>query len=341
MHQGTVAIRLANLFRPDLTACAKLVWLETFLQPDTMSPKDRRSPTRIQRVLGISRPTIRKALSRLDQPVEPKVPDALRDLINMEVTVFRDLITDKTVPPMARVIYCVLFGLAKRAKEKPNFLASYTSIAAVLDVQPRTVRKSIRKLIDAGWLAIHRPTKKATLTISFPNPQLALERAQVRRAQRRLEKTKAVGETLLREYLDIMVEDADYKDDYAPPALTNPLTNERLDFDRYYAKRNIAIEFNGPQHDGPTERFPEQVARKQIERDRIKQEICKRQQINLYIVRPEDLSYRRLYELFRKVLPLRNLTGREPILRFLDERAAAYRQAIRQIRQRAQQVSTT
>lgn len=66
VHQGTVAIRLANLFRPDLTACAKLVWLETFLQPDTMSPKDRRSPTRIQRVLGISRPTIRKALSRLD-----------------------------------------------------------------------------------------------------------------------------------------------------------------------------------------------------------------------------------------------------------------------------------
>src|SRR5690606_266489 len=54
VHQGTVAIRLANLFRPDLTACAKLVWLETFLQPDTMSPKDRRSPTRIQRVLGIS-----------------------------------------------------------------------------------------------------------------------------------------------------------------------------------------------------------------------------------------------------------------------------------------------
>src|SRR5690606_1853614 len=106
--------------------------------------------------------------------------------------------------------------------------------------------QSIRKLIDAGWLAIHRPTKKATLTISFLNPQLALERAPVRRAQRRVEKTKAVGETLWREYLDIVVEDAEYKDDYAPPALTNPRANERLDFERYYAKRNIAIEFNGP-----------------------------------------------------------------------------------------------
>src|SRR5690606_35243868 len=130
----------------------------------------------------------------------------------------------------------------------------------------RTVRKSIRQLVDAGWLAMHRKNRKAKLVISFPNPKLALERAQVRRAQMRLKKTKAVGETLMREYLDVMVEADKYKDDYAPAALTNPHTNELLDFDRYYVDEHVAVEFNGPQHDGPTERFPEEVARKQMER---------------------------------------------------------------------------
>lgn len=55
----------------------------------------------------------------------------------------------------------------------------------------------------------------------------------------------------MREYLSLMIDSGEFEDNAAPGFLVNPLTDERLQFDRFYPP-GVAFEFNGPQHYGAT-----------------------------------------------------------------------------------------
>src|SRR5690606_13722497 len=105
----------------------------------------------------------------------------------------------------------------------------------------------------------------------------ARQRGQVRRAEQRLSRADFYGETLALLWCDTLVDNRNYEDNYYPEFLINPQTGELLQADRYYFDHNVIIEFNGPQHDGPTEWFSEEEAEAQMVRDRIKRQICERQ----------------------------------------------------------------
>lgn len=324
MAARSVPVHLSYLLSPDLTASMKLVWLG--LQLDKPS---KRSPTYLRRQTGISFPTIRKALARLKAPCRPYIAPEAKELSQTRVWVPRDLITDRRLPAMARVIYCVLLGLNKQ--RRTDILSSYVAIAKVVRLQARTVRRAVLQLVDAGWLAISQRSQRAPIYFSFPDPKAARQAAELRRAEQRLEKSKYQGETLALLWCDSLVDSTNYKDDYFPSAFTNPETNELLQADRYYFDHKVAIEFNGPQHDGPTELFPEPVARAQIARDRTKQQICARQGIALITVRPEDLTLRRMQRILGRFLPLREAAPNEPVISLLERRSLRYRQAIGRI----------
>lgn len=334
MAARTVPIRLSRLLCPDLTPATKLVWLA--LQVDRhLKRQELRSPSRIRRRVGASRTTIRKAFVRLREPCRPQVPDDLVGLTRMQVRVNTELITDKSVPTLARVLYCVLLGLHRM--KRLDILSSYASIAKVVRLQPRTVRRAVQSLAEAGWLAIAQKNKRAPIRFSFPDPKAARRRAEVRRAQQRLGKSEFVGETLALLWCDSLVASRHYMDDCYPEFLINPETNELLQADRYYLDHNVVIEFNGPQHDGRTEHFSEVEARAQIARDRIKKETCKRHGIPLITLRPEDLTFQRMRELLGRVLPLREVGEDEPVISYLETVSKQYLKSIQRIRRQSGQ----
>lgn len=324
MAAQKVPIHLSYLLCPDFTAATKVVWL-------AMRLDDKASQRKLNRLTGISRPTISKALVRLKSPFRPYIAPEVKELSQTRVWVDRDLITDKGLPAMARVIYCVLLGLRKL--RRIDILSSYANIAKVLRIQARTVRRAVLHLIEAGWLAISQRNQRAPIRFSFPNPKMARQAAEVRRAEQRLAKSKLRGESLALLWCDSLVDSTNYVDDYFPQAFTNPDTNQLLQADRYYLDQQVAVEYNGPQHDGPTERFPEPIARAQIARDHIKQQICDRLGIGLITLRPEDLTLRRMKQILGRFLPLRPVRPTEPIIAYLERKSRLYREAIGRLRQ--------
>jgi len=336
MAVRTVPIRLSRLLCPDLSPCTKLV--DIGLQMDRhLKLRERRSPSRLRRRLGPSRTTIRKALACLKGPCHPQVPEDLTALKRMQVRIPENLITDKAVPALARVMYCILLGL--RRLKRFDILSSYAAIAKVVQLQARTVRRAVRALEQAGWLGIAQKNKHAPVRFSFPDPVLARKNAEVRRAQQYLRKNGLIGESLTRLWCDALVVPSHHVDDCYLDFLVNPETNELLQADRYYVDYNVIVEFNGPQHYEATEHFSEEEVRAQMARDRTKQEICARQGVPLVAVRSEDLTFHRLRQLFGKFMPLLDRSADEPIFSYLETVSQQYRGSIERIRRRTGQAT--
>src|SRR5690606_5703483 len=168
----------------------------------------------------------------------------------------------------------------------------------------------------------------APIRFRLRNP-VAEERAQeLEWVKRRIERAPFLGEALMREYLSLIVDSEDFEDDAAPGFLVNPLTGERLQLDRYYPV-GVAFEFNGPQHYGETELFSAEEASMQRVRDYIKAGICAERGITLVVVHPEDLSLERMRRIVGNLLPLRDLHGQTPVIRYLESRSRTYRKFAR------------
>lgn len=331
MSANQVFIHLGKLVSPELTVATKLVWLGLKIEP-RLKNEELRSPTRLQRRIGVSRPTVRKALAVLDEKrwCRPQLDGILDRLWRIQVKVNPNLIADTEVPATARILYCLLQGLVK--VKGVAELKSYEAIAKAVRLQPRTVSRAIRALVNAGWLAISRKHPRAPICFSFPDPRVAWQRAKIRRAEQRLAKAKYKGEALALLWCDELVADKHFEDDHFPKALTNPTTNELMQADRYYFDHAVAIEFNGPQHEGPTLRFPRQVALAQMERDETKRGICQRQSISLITLRPEDLTFERMRGILSPSLPMRNVHKDEPIIKLLERESQEYIEFITNLR---------
>lgn len=331
----TVPVRLARLLCPDLTPCTKLVAVG--LQMDRhLKQEVLRSPSRLRRRLGPSRTTIRKAFAALKGPCRPQVPNDLIALSRLQVRVPKALITDKALPAQARVIYCILLGLHRL--KRFDILSSFRAIARVVRLQARTVRRAVYALEQAGWLGIAQKNKHAPIRFSFPDPVQARQNAEVRRAKQYLKHNGLVGESLTRLWLDTLVVPSHYMDNCYPEFLINPTTNELLQADRYYVDYNVIVEFNGPQHDGATELFSHDEAQAQMERDRIKRQICARHKVPFIEVRPEDLTFDQLHELVDGVMPLLERRRDEPVVLYLEQESRRYRRIIADIRRKSGQV---
>lgn len=334
MSANRVPIRLATLLDPNLTMAAKLVWLGLQMNEPNLKERERRSPTRLQKKTGVSRPTVRRALASLSQRRSGGSGSQIPNLHGIKIRVSPDLITNKSLSPLARVLYCQLLGLVRY--KSARVLSSFKAIAQAVQMQPRTVSQGVRSLVDAGWLAISREHPRAPIHISFSDPKIARRNAEVRRARQRLEKSQYLGETLALLWCDSLVECKNYEDDYFPDAFTNPLTNELLQSDRYYFTHKVAIEFNGPQHEGPTLHYTAKQAESQMRRDKIKRQICTQQKIALITVWPEDLTLHRMHDLLGRVLPLRKFLADEPIFSLLESESKHYLKTIENIRRQSQ-----
>jgi hypothetical protein len=143
----------------------------------------------------------------------------------------------------------------------------------------------------------------------------------------RLGRAAFKGEAIMREWLSLIVNRDDYEDNARPGFLVNPLTNEKMEYDRFYPP-SVALEFNGPQHSGPTERFPDnELARLQLARDLMKEGISRHRGVTLITVDAKDLSLEGMIRRVAAHLPVRRVSAASDMAAYLETESRRYRRS--------------
>ncbi len=301
MEETAVYAPVSLLLNPDLTPSAKVLWM-------ALRHNGSVGVTQLAACSGLTRPTVRTGLAQLFAAgwctagelgpacmLNP-APSAARVLVP------DGLLADTRVGAQAKVLYGALQGTPGFRKGAGQFTCP--GLCQWMQSNPKTVRRAVRELVNARWLRVRQESRKAPVQFTLGHPEANSPVSQVEIVRRRLKRAPYGGEAIMREYLSILVDSKHFEDDAAPGFLVNPLTQERLQFDRFYPP-GVAFEFNGRQHYEPTEQFTaEQVALQQA-RDLIKQGICVREGIQLVVVHSQDLSLKGMLEKVGHLLPLR------------------------------------
>lgn len=307
------------LLNRGLTTSAKLIWLVSRLSGPC-------GPAVLQSRSCLSRPTILKGLSELtaagwyDQtgPLEPAPAGA-------SLLLPGDLLMDGKLAAQARLLYGVLRLTAAFRESKGK--TTYAELSQLTGCGLKSMRSAMRCLTIARWLKVDQKHQQAPIQFELLNPVYARSKADFAKMRSRLIKGKYGGETLMRAYLSLLIESDQFQDNANPGFLVNPLTGELLQFDRFYPP-GVAFEFNGPQHDGPTERFPDLEDFKQLRaRDLMKAGACLERGVKLVIVRGPDLSLTGMQQKVGHLLPLRDLQGKERLIEHLENKSRRYRQS--------------
>ena len=319
---------------PDLSAPAKILLL---LNGIDTAPTDWAllSPSALAAEAGIPRSTVQVALAQLAELSRTGARSGSRrrgDRSGRSRAVVRIpgvVLTDGRIPPQARVIYGVL---AHMAANDGAGRFTYSAVGEFLKLNVRTVRRAVQDLHEAGWVELSRTNHRTPVSFKLHIPVVTQSEREVALAKRRIDRAPFRGEAIMREYLSLIVDSDDFEDDAAPGFLVNPLTNERMQIDRFYpnaSPRPVAFEFNGPQHYGETQLYSADESAAQQARDLMKAGICAQRGIALVVVHPQDLSLAGITAKVGDLLPQRTLPARTPLVEYLESVAAAYRRAAR------------
>lgn len=242
------------------------------------------------------------------------------------------LLTTAGISAGARLLYGQLQGAPGFARERGSF--TYAALSRLTGTSDDTLRRAVAELVTGGWLTTEQANRKRPVTFTLRNPISPGLRARISHLRHKVRNAEHRGETLLLEFLQVLIAVNAHEDNAAPEFLLNPYSGELMELDRYYPDFGIAVEFNGAQHYEETElaTFTETV--KQVGRDAMKAFICKARGINLVIIHPEDLTLATLDRKIPKALPRRPLGGQEPLVAALEEMAAEYRERTAQERAR-------
>lgn len=287
----------------ELLPSARLIWLVAWHRDDW-------SPATVERYSGLARSTVLRGLALLK--ASGWLGSSTRAGRKAEVP--GALLTDQRLGINARLLYGVV-QLAGSA-------FTYAELSTMAGMSINTVKRGIAELTKAGWLQITQQHKFAPVHVQTASPQVPRAKAEVELARQRVEEAPYRGEALMREYLSLLIDSDLFEDNASPGFLVNPFTEERMEFDRFYPPA-LAFEFNGPQHYGPTQRYPN--AAQQRGRDYIKLGICTERGIQLTTIHPEDLSLKGMTAKLDNHLPQRDLTGRHELIRFLEAASRSYR----------------
>jgi hypothetical protein len=332
-----IEVPLALLLSKELTPAAKLLWIR--LRFEAMQWRQRsHSPSRLAERTGLARSTIYEALRQAADvgwliPYVDKATGKRRWKVALPVREPRgvvyipvDLIraTDALRP---QSILC--YGILQATPDfKPRGMAGsfkWAQLRQLTGLHLRTLKRAVRELADARWIALAQRHRKAPIRFRLQHA----DQAYKVEVERRLERAQYVGESIMREFLSLLVPTNECEDGARPGFLVNPATGERLELDRYYPLHRVAFEFNGKQHYEPTGRFTREEVAAQKKRDRIKREICRQKGITLVVVHAEDLTLKGMLAKLNEVddlLPRRSLRMFKRTVRFLNECGRRYSQ---------------
>ena len=235
------------------------------------------------------------------------------DTVNVPVEVF----SDKRLSRSAKQLLIGIMWLAagrKQCTATPKALAAAAGFKA-----KKTVLRHLKELERLGWIDlsphdVEMPEMSADceakrrsnkLSISLRNPIREQKARQISQLEADIKAAPNKGEALMRKVLDLVVPDTRFMDNYRPEFLKNPMTEQCLEYDRYY-EVGVAFEFNGPQHYGPTDRFPDPRSAAALRtRDLVKRGLSAENSVILITVRAADLSISKICKLVKGHLPIR------------------------------------
>ncbi len=226
--------------------------------------------------------------------------------------VLRDLLNDARVGFTGKGVY--LGSTAIPAD-------SLSELARRLGIPRTTVLHVCRDLSKHGWMELRRSGRRVCPIPLIPHTcQVVLARA--------LEKDFSMvakrGEFLMKRHLDLRIATGEFFDNARPEFLTNPITDEPLEYDRYYPP-SVAFEFNGLQHYVMTRLHRDENELKRIQaRDAIKLGLSTKAQVNLVVVRAEDLRPGRFARLVPDSLSQRVVDEKGPYYQTLSRMCVAY-----------------
>jgi hypothetical protein len=302
------------------SASTKLIWLLLSLRsPGAPSPLTN---VRLCELSGLDRKTVAAARATLAQ-APLKTPCYVRPHPAC-AAIPAALLTDPELSARARLLYGHLQGLPQFHNLAGSF--TYATLSHLTGTSAAPLQSAVAELVAAGWLTVTQANRKRPLSFVLRDPAATRLRARIAVIRRKVRKAQHRGETLLREFLNVLVALDDYRDDAAPDVLINPYTRELMELDRYYPTASVAVEYNGDQHSEETELATFEETVKQVGRDAMKAFICKARGIELAIVHPEDLSLSQIDRKIPKRLPRRDLEGMEPLVTALEAMAAQHRE---------------
>jgi len=294
MHAPHVQVPTALLHSRDLTPAAKLIWIVCHCD-GVHGQRHAHTPTNLARRTELARSTVYKAIDQLESAywctrhrartgkcrIQTRLPFKTSSScvkIPVDLLEFRGSLSAQAI-----VCYGLLSTLAAKGWSGEF---KWADLRAVTGLHLRTLKRAVRSLVAACWLSIQQTNRLAPIHFTFTHPDyVALLGTKARLSAR-----PYLGQTLMEEYLNLLVDSRKFHDGGSEGILVNPLTGHQLQLDRYYYEYGVAFEFNGEQHYRPTERFTKDQVAAQRERDAIKRSICEAEGINLVVVHAQDLS---------------------------------------------------
>jgi hypothetical protein len=313
----TATVPASILLSPDLSPSAKWVWISLQLESGQQLP-NQLSPQLVTSTCRLTRTTIRRALAELKDANLLPASTALGSAApERTARLPRALLTDTRLGAWEILLYGI-FQLT------PHF--TFAELQALVGTGPKPLRRAAQLLQATGWLHVTRGKRGTPIRFTLRNPAADRCAAMIAVIDQRVSRPGAQGEAVMKAYLSLLISSDEYTDNARPGFMTNPDSGEPLEFDRYYTA-GVALEFNGPQHDGPTEKYPSTAeARKQRTRDLIKHGLCAEQGIKLIIIHAEDLTLKTMQERISDLLPLRNLEDYQPVIAHLEQLSEPIRQ---------------
>lgn len=233
---------------------------------------------------------------------------------HIESIVPNALVQDKRLCDLSIRIYLTL---------QRNRFKSISELAPAVGASRARTGRAVEVLTERGW-AFCIDSEDSRGKVVVPTWPLSVEERIAALIADDKESVAFLGQWLMWDWLDVLVDALDYLDNSRPDWLRNADTGYRMELDREYRSLGVAFEFQGEQHFRPTQAYPDEdaQARQQL-RDDQKVGVCLRNGVRLVEVTFEDLTFKGM---LRKVdgLPLRHYRPDGPIIRTLGQYSDSY-----------------
>jgi len=253
------------------------------------------------------------------------------------VKVPTDLLLDHDLPRASIWVWCLI-----RRHGGPF---GYQRLRELTGYSQPTLSKYIRILRDRGWLegSQRRVNRFVEFDLQAQNPQEIRRKAEIAQLEQGLELARRTegysqAQYIVARMLMLSLAEGSVVENAEVTGLDNPLTGGRMHWDAYVPEYKVAIEFHGPQHDRPTERYSDPEAyRSQRVRDLLKLGLATELGVRVVVLRVEDLSFERLWAKLDGLVPLKkDLDDQWHLKEYLERVAARYRRKVAVTRRVAQ-----
>lgn len=257
----------------------------------------------------------------------------VNELITEErITVPMELLLDCRMPHSAKWLWGVL--------HRTDSGLDYERLQQLSGCCHESITHYLTRLISHKWLVgdVQRIAQRVQFNLKAVNPFQIQRDAELADLERDLAIAKqrsgySLGQCLMAHMVRVLSPGTLLLENAEVPGLKNLRTGYPLQYDLFLPAYGVALEFQGPQHEGPTELFPsEEAFTDQRTRDVVKLGLSAEKGITLIRVWTHQLSIPQLRELLDGKIPLTaDLNGRQHLYERLEQVADNYRRAAQRL----------